>query len=371
MKPTFNTFSQAEFVQELRKRVDHHFTNNGISKYANRAMVLKTLFFFTTWLGSYLLLVLGNFTFEINLIIWIILGFSISFICVNVGHDAIHGAYSSRKWVNQLLAHTFNINGASAYMWRKMHNNAHHTYTNIDGFDEDIESVPIIRLSPTQKLKKIHQYQFIYILPFYGLATLSWVFIKDYIKFFKNQVGNYHHAQHPAKEYFYLFFYKILNYTFFLVIPLLVLQDSWQLVVTGFLIMHFFAGITLALIFMLAHVVEQTHFPQPDSQGSLENSWAVHQLYTTANFSRKSKIALFFTGGLNLQVEHHLFPHVCSIHYRDIAPIVEATARDHNLPYLYNTTFWSALGSHVRFLKKMGQQTNYKTPQYMIEELNA
>ena len=366
MKPTFKTSSQAEFVQELRKRVDHHFTDNHISKFANRAMILKSLFFFTTWLGSYLLLILGNFTFEINFIIWTVLGFSIAFICVNVGHDAIHGAYSSRKWINRLLAHTFNINGASAYMWRKMHNTAHHTYTNIDGFDEDIESVPIIRLSPTQKLKKIHQYQFIYIIPFYGLATLSWVFIKDYIKFFKNDVGNYHQTKHPPKEYFLLFFYKILNYTLFLVIPLLVLQDPWYLVITGFLIMHFFAGITLALIFMLAHVVEQTHFPQPDANGSLENSWAVHQLYTTANFSKKSKIALFFTGGLNLQVEHHLFPNICSIHYRAIAPIVEATARDFGHPYLYNTTFWNALGSHVQFLKKMGQQADYKSPKYMI-----
>lgn len=359
MKPSFNHSCQSEFVKILRQRVDKYFQQQNISKFANTQMALKGLFFFFTWLGSYLMLILGNNTFEINLIFWVILGFSIAFICVNVGHDAIHGAYSSKKWVNRLLAHTFNLNGASAYMWRKMHNQAHHTYTNVDGFDEDIESVPIIRLSPTQRLRKIHKYQYIYILPFYGLATLSWVFVKDYIKFFKNNVGNYDGSKHPAKEYFWLFFYKIVNYVIFLVIPLIVLKDAWWLVVTGFLIMHFFAGTTLALIFMLAHVVEQTHFPQPDTQGSLENSWAVHQLYTTANFSRKSNWGAFFTGGLNLQVEHHLFPNICSVHYKAIAPIVEATAKDFSLPYYYNETFISALGSHVRFLKKMGESEEY------------
>lgn len=360
MKPYFNNAAQTEFVKELRMRVDHYFVQNNISKFANRPMVFKSIFFFTTWLGSYLVLILGKQTFEINLIFWIILGFSIAFICVNVGHDAIHGAYSSKKWVNQLLAHSFNLNGASAYMWRKMHNSAHHTYTNVEGFDEDIESVPIIRLSPTQKLKKIHKYQFIYILPFYGLATLSWVFIKDYVKFFKNKVGNYNGSKHPKKEYFFLFFYKFLNYFLFLFLPLTMMQDSTGLIIVGFLTMHFFAGITLALIFMLAHVVEQTHFPQPTPEGSLENSWATHQLYTTANFSRKSKVSLFFTGGLNLQVEHHLFPNICSIHYHAIAPIVEQTAKDFGLPYLYNQTFSSALASHVRFLKKMGQTEKYK-----------
>jgi linoleoyl-CoA desaturase len=368
MKLSFNNRAQSEFVKELRSRVDDYFASNNISKYANGKMIFKTSFFFVTWLGSYLMLVLGNNTFETNIIFWITLGFSIAFITVNVGHDAIHGAYSSKKWVNQLLSHTFNFNGASAYMWTKMHNTAHHTYTNVDGYDEDIESVPIIRLSPTQRLRKIHRYQYLYIIPFYGLATLSWVLIKDYVKFFKNEVGNFNGSSHPRKEYFYLFFYKLIHYFFFIAVPLMVMKDSVGLIIAGLLIMHFFAGMTLALIFMLAHVVEQTHFPQPDIEGSLENSWAVHQLYTTANFSKGSELALFLTGGLNLQVEHHLFPNICSIHYKELSPIVEQTAREFGLPYLQNRTFLTALASHVRFLKKMGQSEDYEPLEYAISE---
>ena len=324
-------------------------------------MVFKSLVFFFAWLGSYLILILGNYTFEINLIFWIILGFFIAFMCINIGHDAIHGAYSSKKWINQVLAHTFNINGASVYMWRKVHNHAHHTYTNIEGLDKDIGEVPFSRLSPNQKHKTFYKYQHIYILPLYGFASLSWIFVKDYVNFFKNEVGNYNGRKHSYRAYFWLFFYKILNYTLFLGIPVLVMQDAWWLVITGFLVMHFFTGMTLALIFMLAHVVEQTNFPQPGDNGSLQNSWAVHQLHTTANFSRKNNWSLFFTGGLNLQVEHHLFPHICSIHYQAIAPIVEETANDFNLPYLYNKSFASALTSHIRFLKKMGQPEDYTT----------
>ncbi|MBK7410420.1 MAG: acyl-CoA desaturase [Saprospirales bacterium] len=354
--PKFATQIQKDFASALNSNVNQYFQDNHISRNANLAMVLKSLFHLTGWIGSYLLLVFGHFDILINYALWALVGFFMVMVTVNIGHDAIHGSYSANKWVNSLLAHTFNLNGASAYMWKRMHNQAHHSYTNIEGLDEDIEPIPVIRLSTGKELKKIHRYQHIYAFFFYCLATLSWVFIKDYVKFFKNEVGNFTGEPNPKKEYFYLFFYKFLNYSLFLVLPIILIPHPWIHTVLGFLLMHFVAGFFLAIIFMLAHVVEETHFLNPDEGGRMPHSWTVHQLYTTANFARNNPLAAFLTGGLNQQIEHHLFPHICSIHYPAIGKIVKETAEEYGQPY-YESSFTHALISHVRFLKRLGRET--------------
>ena len=348
-----------DFVKALTKNVNQYFKDGNISKTANGLMIFKTCFHLSIWIGSWILLVFGGFGVGVNYLLWVTLGIGIVMVTVNIGHDAIHGSYSDKKWVNQLLSHTFNLNGASAYMWTKMHNTAHHTYTNIDGYDEDIESLPIIRMSPKKKLKAVHRFQHIYSFFFYGLATLSWVLVKDYVKFFKNEVGNFSGQKHPKSEYFFLFFYKLVNYSIFLVLPLLMVETSVIHILLGFLLMHFVAGFSVAIIFMLAHIVEETHFLNPDTDGQLEKSWHSHQLFTTANFARSSRLAGFLTGGLNLQVEHHLFPNVCSIHYRPISGIVKQTAEEFGLPY-YESSFPKAILSHINFLRKMGKFEDYK-----------
>jgi len=177
--PRFDNQEQRDFSKTLNQRVNSYFKDNNISRNANTKMVLKSLFHATLWIGSYCMLIFGGFSVEINYLLWAVLGFSIAMVSVNIAHDAIHGAYSKHKWVNDLLSHTFNFNGASAYMWTKMHNQAHHTYTNIDGHDEDIAPVPIVRLSSEAPLWSIHRYQHIYSFFLYTLSTFSWVFMKD------------------------------------------------------------------------------------------------------------------------------------------------------------------------------------------------
>ena len=353
--PRFDNAEQRDFVRILNRRVNSYFKDNNISRNANAEMIFKTVFHLSIWIGSYSLLIFGGFSVGINYLLWAVLGFSIAMVCVNIGHDAIHGAYSKHQWVNQLLSHTFNFNGASAYMWKRMHNQAHHTYTNIDGHDEDIAPVPIVRLSSEAPLWSIHRYQHIYSFALYCLSTFSWVFMKDYKKFFANTVGNYTGEDHPKEEYFYLFFYKFINYALFIAVPFIMLPHGWVHTLLGFLLMHAVSGFSLAVIFMLAHVVEDAHFFLPNEEGNMENSWAVHQLYTTANFSEKSKLMAFLTGGLNQQVEHHLFPNICSIHYPQLSSIVKQTAEEYGHPYLTDN-FPNAVASHVRFLKRMGNE---------------
>nr|WP_313983821.1 fatty acid desaturase [Xanthocytophaga flavus] len=186
------------------------------------------------------------------------------------------------------------------------------------------------------------------------MTSLSWVLRKDYLKFFHHRIGA-HSYTHPRKEYFNLFFYKAIYYFFFIVLPLVLLDLSWWQVGLGFVIMHLIEGITLGLVFQLAHVVEGTNFPTPNAQGNMEDAWAVHQLRTTANFAPDSKLAAFLCGGLNRQIEHHLFPKICHVHYPALSVIVRHTAQEFGLPYLENKTFFIALQSHYRMLRKLGK----------------
>ncbi|MEO8412733.1 MAG: acyl-CoA desaturase [Ginsengibacter sp.] len=353
-KIRFAKAKDLDFYSTLNNRVEEYFIDNKISKNANWVMTFKVIFYLAVFTTAYLLLILGSYGVAMQFVLWIILGFFTAFIGLNISHDAIHGSLSGNKRVNKILSYTFNIIGANAYLWGIMHNIVHHTYTNIEGHDEDIQSVPLLRMCPHQKLMKIHRYQYWYAFLFYGFGSLSWVFIKDYVKFFKKKIGNYEHKKHPAIEYFNLFFFKAVYYTLFLVIPLILIKALWWQILLGFFALHFCEGITMAVIFMLAHVVEETHFPLPNEKGNIQNSWAVHQLYTTADFGRENNLLNFFCGGLNFQIEHHLYPRICHVHYKPISDIVKKTAEEYNLRYNASPTFGSAIRSHIRLLKKLG-----------------
>jgi linoleoyl-CoA desaturase len=249
----------------------------------------------------------------------------------------------------------FNIVGASEYMWSIMHNVVHHTYTNIEGHDDDIEVVPILRLSPYQHYKRVMRYQHVYAFFLYMLTTLSWVFVKDYRKFFQKQIGNYDNKTHKKREYFFLFFYKALYYFLFILLPFILMDFAWWQVLLGFVVLHLVEGFTLAIIFVLAHVVEGPEFPSPDEQGVVSYNWAIHQLRTTSDFARKSKLVSFLCGGLNFQVEHHLFPRICHVHYEALSEIVKETADEFKVPYHEQPTFFSAVASHYRLLRRLGQ----------------
>jgi linoleoyl-CoA desaturase len=356
-KVRFVDNQKSEFFATVKKRVDNYFKENNLSKNANGAMWAKTIFFLSGTAILYLLILSNQFSPAVMLVLAILLGMFAAFSAFNVGHDSIHGAYSSNPKVNKLLGHTFNILGANAYVWSITHNVVHHTFTNIPGHDEDIEVAPgLIRLSPEEKINKIQRYQHLYAFLLYGLASLSWVFRKDYKKFFQKKIGNYDNSKYPKIELFNLFFFKAVYYTLFIVLPLVVLDISWWQFVIGFVAMHLAEGLVLGLVFQLAHVVEGTDFPMPNEKGNIEEAWAIHQMRTTANFARKSTLANILCGGLNFQIEHHLFPRICHIHYRPISDIVKSTAEEFNLPYIESETFGGALVSHYRMLKKFGKE---------------
>lgn len=356
-KLKFVDTSRSEFFATTRKRVDAYFKENKLSKHANGAMWAKTVFFLTGFVLLYALIMSNQFGVWPMLGLAIVMGMFAAFIGFNVSHDAIHGAFSASTKVNKALSKTFEILGASPYVWNITHNMIHHTYTNIPGHDEDIEVAPgLLRISEEEKVNKLQRYQHFYAFLLYGLASLSWVMRKDYKKFFQKQIGQHDNTNHPPIEYFNLFFYKALYYTLFIILPLYVLDITWWQFIIGFVCMHLAEGLVLGLVFQLAHVVEGMAFPVPDEAGNIEEAWAVHQMQTTANFARKSWLANFLCGGLNMQIEHHLFPRICHIHYAAISDIVQKTAIEFGVPYIENPTFLSALQSHYRMLKRLGKE---------------
>jgi len=358
---------RSAFFATLRRRVDEYFETNKISKNANAFMVFKSVFYLGTFFALYGLIISNQFSTTAMFWMAIGLGVTSSFIGFNVCHDAIHGSYSSNEKVNKFFSFFFYLIGANVYVWSVSHNVVHHVYTNIPEHDEDIEIAPgLLRVTPKDKLKGIHKYQHLYGFLLYGLASLSWVFKKDYKKFFQERIGQVDNTYPPKAEIFKLFFYKILYYVAFIVVPLIVLDITWWQFVVGFLCMHFAEGLVLGLVFQLAHLVEGTEIVDVNEEGNIEEAWAVHQMKTTANFASTSFLATFLCGGLNMQVEHHMFPKICHIHYTNLVPIVRKTAAEFGVPYHENKTFLGALYSHYKVLKHYGADEIQKRKQVQV-----
>ena len=354
----FNT-QQRLFFQTLHKRVDQYFKTNNLSKNGNTAMFIKTVAMFSIYFVPYFLMVFGVVTWlPLMTAFTVLMGFGAAGIGLSVMHDANHGSYSSNPKVNKFIAYSINLIGGHYLNWQLQHNTLHHTFTNIHGHDHDIDTQGIMRFSPHTPYKKIYRFQFIYAWFFYGLMTLSWVIKKDFIqlKEFKDMGLLEMRKKKYTPELIRLIAWKIVYYIYMLVIPMLVLSVAWWQILIGFFIIHYTGGLLLALVFQPAHVTESLEFPLPDESGNMENDWAVHQLYTTSNYAPKAKFLSWFVGGLNFQVEHHLFPSICHVHYKNISPIIKQTAEEFNYPYHTHSTFIKAIGSHARILKKFGSE---------------
>ncbi|HLP11619.1 MAG TPA: acyl-CoA desaturase [Flavobacteriales bacterium] len=353
----FNT-QQRLFFKTAKSRVDEYFKTNKISKSGNWTMAVKTIVLLGIYFVPYAFMV-GGYISSLSgiILVGIAMGFGMASIGLSVMHDANHGSYSKNQHINRLLSYTLNMLGGHYLNWRLQHNELHHTFTNIHDHDEDIAPVGILRFSPHAPLKKVHRFQFIYAWFFYGFMTFMWVTTKDFValKRYRDmgllKTKNISYRKHLIA----LIVGKLLYYIYMVGIPVLVTGLPVLYVLIGFAVLHFVAGLTLAAIFQPAHVIEETNFPIPDATGNMENDWAVHQLYTTANFAPKSRITSWFIGGLNYQVEHHLFPSICHIHYRKLSKIVRTTAQEFNLPYHEKTTFFTALISHTKTLMRLGK----------------
>jgi linoleoyl-CoA desaturase len=346
------------FMLKLRKEVDDYFEQNNLSKRGNVSLVMKTIVMLSLYLGPYLLMVSGVVTSTpLILLCWILMGLGMAGVGMDVMHDANHRSYSKNRRMNNLLSYTLYLLGGLPVTWRIQHNNIHHSFTNIHGYDDDIEPIEILRFSPHKPLRNIHRYQHIYAWILYGLMTLLWITTKDFKQLFK-----YRNRGLLAREeksfhqlMLKLILTKLMYYVLFIAIPLITLPIPWYLTLL-FFVMHFIAGVILSAIFQTAHIMPDSEYPLPDEEGNMENNWVVHQLLVTADYARNNKPLTWLLGGLNYHAVHHLFPHISHVHYPKISPIIKEITDQYGISYREQPTFLKAIGQHAKMLKLLGRK---------------
>lgn len=349
------TNQNAVFFNILRQRVNDYFSINQIKQTGSFRLYFKSIILIAALIACYVFLVF--FTPDSA---WIatavcgLLGLILAAIGFNIMHDGAHGSYSSNKTLNNLMAYTLNMMGGSSFIWKQKHNNNHHSYTNIEGMDDDIDIKPFIRTNKGQKKYWFHRFQHIYGFLLYGLTYLFWVFFQDFKKYFSGKVSDISLLRKMNLKEHILFWVTKCSYVFiFLIIP--AYNTGIINTLLGYGMMVFACGFVIAIVFQLAHIFEDAKFVIPGNDSmNIESEWAIHQINSTANFTTRNKIVSWFCGGLNFQIEHHLFPKISHIHYPEISKIVRDTCSEFNIMYKEFPSVLSALRSHFIHLKKQG-----------------
>lgn len=341
------------FQENLKARVDAYFAEHQLKPTGNTALHVKTAVLLPSALAIYVVLLAVTMPVWLGLVLSGLLGLILALIGFNVMHDACHGSYSTRPWVNELMGLTANCLGGNAFMWKQKHNVVHHTFTNVDGMDDDIQLQPILRQSESQKRYWFHRLQHIYGFLLYSFTSLLMVTWADYKKYFSRRVMSTPLPKMSAKEHIIFWASKLAYVFFYAVLPIMVL--GWLPWLVGFLVLHAFMGMAFAIVFQVAHVVEVTHFEEATEDKKIPREWAAHQVMTTANFAMRNKVISWLCGGLNFQIEHHLFPRISHVHYPKLAPIVQQVCAEHGIPYSSFRTMGGAIASHYRFIRSLGR----------------
>jgi linoleoyl-CoA desaturase len=349
---------QRGFRKTLNKRVEDYLSANNIKSRDLPAMYVKSGVVLALWaltLAGYLAFGAAG-QYALALICAVLFGTFVACVGFNIMHDANHGGYSNHPLVNKILSYSAELVGLSTFMWRQQHNVWHHTFTNIAGLDEGLETEGWLRSSPKDFWEPKHQLQHLYAPIVYAVAGASLMLVRNYKVYFTGKSGE--HFVYPKmtrddKIAFWLG--RALNLIVYIVLPALLLP--WPLALAGFICSTIAAGLVFSHVLMLAHIHDGLEFVEPVGDPlHVENEWAVHQVITTMNFSPNSRFINWFVGGLNYQIEHHLFPQLCHMVYPKIAPIVEQTCKEFGVSYKSDPSFWHAIAEHYRSLKTFGMR---------------
>lgn len=343
---------EAGFLTELRRRVDVYFAD-GRRRRDCWQMYLKTAVVLSWLATSYAMLVFVVPTWWLAAPLAISLALAISVVGFSIQHDGSHHAYSRHEWVNRLAATTLDLIGASSYLWKWKHVVFHHTYPNVDGQDTDIAPGAVARLSPHQPRRWFHRWQHLYLWPVYGLTAAHWHLFADFKEVALGAIGPHKIPRPKGWDLAVFLLGKVVSTSLLLVVPMLV--HPWWVVLAFYAVVTGVAGVVLTLVFQLAHCVGEADFPLPaGTTPHMENAWAVHQVRTTVDFARRSRVLCWLLGGLNFQIEHHLFPGVCHVHHPALSRIVEGTCREFGVPHTTHGSFLGGLRSHYRWLRELG-----------------
>jgi len=351
-RPRFR--ADGAFRRDLDARVADYFTSTERSRHGDWRMYTKTAVMLAWMVGSYLLLLLVANTWWHGVLGTASLAFAIAGVGFSVQHDANHGAYSGSRTVNRMLERTLDMLGASSYLWHWKHNVFHHTYTNVSGADHDIELAPFARLAPAQRRRPVHRFQHLYMWVLYGFTVFHMHFVEDFLNLMRGRVGHHRFPRPRGLRMIEVFASKLFVFGWCIALPLLF--HRWWVVLVFYAGLWFAVGLILGLVFQVAHCLDDSSFPVPvDGGHRIDDEWSAHQVRTTSNFSPGGWLTTWYVGGLNYQIEHHLFPKICHIHYPRLSAIVREVCAEHGLHYDCRPSFWAALVSHGRLLRRMGR----------------
>ncbi|MES2555323.1 MAG: acyl-CoA desaturase [Bacteroidota bacterium] len=350
----------SDFFATLRKSVEQYFSENKLDSSGNSHLYWKATILITTYIACYLTIMLLPIPMWLGAILALFLGFIQALVGFNIMHDACHEAFSDDKRINYFFGLSMNALGSDAFMWRQKHNVIHHTYTNIDGVDDDIAKSPLLRMSETQPRFKAHRFQHIYLTFLYAISTIFWVLLKDFQHYFMGHGYAVEVGKMKLIDHLMFWTTKVIYMGLYVVLPIMV-WGVWPAIV-GFVLMHAMLGSVMSFVFQLAHVVENVEFEHHHGESTqIDAEWAVYQIATTSDFAPRNKVVSWFLGGLNFQVEHHLFPRISHVHYPAIQQIVAKICADYGVEYRYYPTMNAALASHFRHMKHLGQM-DHPTP---------
>jgi linoleoyl-CoA desaturase len=351
-KPSFA--SGGAFLDDTRREVAEYLAENGVDAAGRRRLYAKGIVASVLMVGSWTVLMFaspGSVYLGVVSYLGLLLGTMLVAFCVM--HDANHGAYFRSRRLNHLLGWTADVAlGISSYAWRVKHNVAHHTYTNVDGYDADITQVPFARFMPVQPRRPWYRFQHVYIWPLYCLMVFRWQTAGDIAALRRGSIGQSALRMPRGWDLVGLLAGKAIFVTWAIVVPLLVFP--WWLAVAGYVVFAMTLGLVTATTFQLAHCVEEATFAAPSDLVAQRRVWAVHEVETTVDFCPHNRVLTWALGGLNYQIEHHLFPRVPHTHYPRIAEIVARNCSLHGIRHTSQPTLRAALRSHHRHLRTLG-----------------
>ena len=303
------------------------------------------------WFALSYIAMLGAPTLYAALLAALSLALAASALGFGVFHDANHRTLFRRPAANLRAARLCSVLlGPSRHFWVHKHQGLHHRQPNVLGWDDDLETRGFLRFSPACPWEPRFRRQEVKAILYYGLNTLEWLFWKDVRCLIGGRLNPWHTVALSRQERSEFLLCKALYILLFVLPPFLILPLLWS--GAAFILFHFVFSWVLAVVFQTAHLTPAMEFDGVRAG----DDWALHQIRTTADFATSSRLTTWFTGGLNHQVEHHLFPNVAHTHYSGLRPIVLAVAKRHGLKCHDLGSVFCAIKQHFVLLKSLGAQ---------------
>ena len=347
------------FYADLRKEVNAYFKSRKETHYGNAKMYFKMALLFSIYIVVYLV----PFIFEVSpkqvYGCYIFLGIWGLFLGVNVGHDAAHNALFKNPKYNSFFMYIFDLLGLSSFNWKNRHVKGHHVFSNIMEYDPDIQQSAVVKIFPQDKHRPFHRIQWLYMPIIYAIFIPRWVFYRDFKDVFHNEIGGFKNRPYPSFEVVKMVFFKLTYLSYMILLPAFVSGLSVSVFIWAMVLLMVCSSLTIAVVLLTTHMLEDSHFPEPDENGLMPYSWSKHQILTTSDYATNNLLISHLFGGFNHHVIHHLFQHVCHIHYPAMTKILIRVAAKHSVPYQSHKYIVPAIFSHLKLLYNNGLNIRY------------